>query len=413
MRPIKIDMPRLGVDLLASETEIRSSAVRAANNIDFSDTGEFSVREGHTVNIAGAGYHSIHHNGRMVLIAHNNIISAYNGSELLTLMELPASELIDFTEYNGHTYITCSAGSWWIPSNEYQLRPVGSRLPSALPIVTTSSIGSLTEGTYTVGISSVDDRAEESAMSILGQVTLSQSGGIFLSGMMPDISGFWRVYLTPVNGEEMYLAEEFSQSFAEYTVTRQPEGSIRRTQHLAPLLGGQFIRGHAGRLYVARGDTLWFSEALRPHLYDPRYGYIKFTGRIRFIEPVDTGVFVADDRGVWHLRGSDPTKVDMQLVHAAKAVRRSSLLIAGSNFNEQVTIDEQDHAIWLSTEGYTLGHPDGRVTTLHSDRVRIADGLEGRSVILSRNGLRQVITLIATEDKFGYGLAIDSIGDIQ
>lgn len=415
MKTVPIDLPKLGVDLLASETAIRREAVRAADNVDFGDTGEFSRRKGHTVVQPGVGFHSIHHTDRTTFIVRDTMVYAYNADTgtPYQIMELPYPELVDFTEYNGHTYFVTSSGAWWLPSDEFVPRLVGSAPPDVLPTATPAPTGTLAPGKYTVGVSVVDDRQEESALVVVGQVELTENGGIQLSGMESVLTGSWRVYLTPPNGDELYLAEEFSRSFSTYIVTRQPDGSIRRTQYLAPLPGGQFIRGRNGRLYVASGDTLWFSEPLRPHLRDSRYGHVSFVGDIKFIEPVETGMFVGDDRGVWFMGGDDPTKANMRLMHPARAVKRSSILISGSHFGGELTDSDRYHALWLSTEGYVIGHPSGNITPLHPDRVRIADGLEGRSVFLTRDGLRQVITLIATADNFGYGLAIDSVGELQ
>ena len=415
MRTVPIDLPKLGVDLLASETAIDRKAVRAADNIDIGDTGEFSTRVGHTVVQPGTGFHSMHHTDRTTLVVKNANVYAYNADTNTPhlIMELPYPELVEFTDYNGHVYFTASSGTWWLPSDEFIPRPVGSNPPDVLPNVTPATTGTLTAGKYVVGVSVVDDRDEESAMVVVGQVELTESGGIRLAGMAPELVGRWRVYITPPDGEELYLAEEFSRSFGEYVVTSQPDGAIRRTQYLAPMPGGQFIRGRNGRLYVASGDTLWFSEPLRPHLRDARHGYIKFVGQIRFIEPVEEGMFVGDDRGVWFMAGDDPTNTKMRLMHPARAVKRSSTLIAGSHFGDDVTQSDRYHALWLSTEGYVLGHPSGNITPLQPERVRIADGLEGRTRFLTRDGLRQVITLIATADNFGYGLAIDSVGELQ
>jgi hypothetical protein len=70
-----------------------------------------------------------------------------------------------------------------------------------------------------------------------------------------------------------------------------------------------------------------------------------------------------------------------------------------------------DVAVWLSTEGYMLGRPSGDVVSLHPDRVRVAAGLEGRSRFLVRNGVKQIITLVAATTTTGNGVAIDTTGD--
>lgn len=410
MNLVSIPLPTLGVDLLSDETSLPRGAVRSADNVDIRRDGSFKRRDGYATAVPGADFHSLHHTPRGTLVGRGTKVYALDTETFAPtlLCDTGSHAVVDFHEFNGHTYFINAGSAWWIPADDPTPRRVGVPLPDALPDAAAHPNGALAAGTYAVALSRVDDRGEESSTKLLGRVELPAGGGIHLTGLSSTLTGSYRVYLTPPDGDALYLSETFSAAFSEFVVTRPPDGAVRTSQHLQPLPAGDFIRGHAGRLYVARGDTLFFSQALRPHLYDPRHDFITFAGEIKFIEPVAGGLFVGDERGVWFLPGNDPAQFQMRRVSSAQAVRRSSLTLPGSNFDQQITETDHDVAVWLSTEGYVLGRPSGDAISLHPERVRVAAGLEGRSRFLVRSGLKQIITLVAATTTSVFGVALDT-----
>jgi len=410
MKNVRLPLPALGVDLLSDETSLPEGTVRRAENVDIARDGGFRRRSGYEVKVGGAGFHSLHHTSRGTLIARDQRVYALN-TETFTpqvLCEMGSDSPVDFTEFNGHTYLINHGAFWWIPADDPTPRRVGVSLPAALPNVLAHPNGALTAGTYSVALSRIDDRGEESQTKVLGQISLPNGGGIHLTGMVADLDSSYRVYLTPPDGDVLYLSEEFHGSFTEFVVTRPPDGATRTSQHLKPLPTGDFVRGHGGRIYVAKDEILYFSEPLRPHLHNPQHNFVKFTGRITILEAVEAGMVVGDDRGVWFLPGKDPNQFQLRLVSSAQAVRRSGLKLKGAHFNKELTETDMDVVVWLSTEGYMMARASGDVLSFHPERIRVAAGLEGRSRFVVRNGIKQIITLVAATNGQTYGVAIDT-----
>lgn len=410
MKALKIPLPNRGIDLLTGDVGLPAGTVRKADNVDIRADGSFRRRAGYDIAVAGADFHSLHKAPRGVLVGRGDKVYALDLETFAptALCAMGSTEPVEFTEFNGHTYFINPASFWWIPADDTAPRRVGVREPASLPDLVAHPNGTLLPGEYAVGLSRLDERGEESRTVLVGQVTLTGTGGIQLTGLPQDLMSSYRVYLTPPGGEVLYLSEQFSGAFSQFVVTRMPDGAQRTTQHLRPMPPGDFVRAHGGRLYVAAGDRVWFSEALRPHMHDPRHNFIQFVGRISFIEAVAGGLFVGDERGVWFLSGKDPEQFQMQLVSSPTAVRRSSLVLSGAHFDKRLTETDLDVAIWLSTEGYMLGRPSGDVFSFHPERVRVAAGLEGRSRFVVRDGVKQVITLVAATTASGYGVAIDT-----
>lgn len=408
MKAQRLPLPVLGIDLLSDETGLPEGAVRRAENVDVRRNGGFSRRPGYEVVVGGADFQALYRTSRGVLVVRSGRLYVINmqSYDLMLLCDLGGVEPVDFTEHNGNLYFGNTSSLWWVPADRSSPRRVGVALPTSLPTVTAHPSGALPAGRYTVAVSRVDDRGEESPTKVVGQVDLPTGGGVRLSGMVPDVDAAVRVYLTPPDGDALYLSETFSAAFAEFIVSRPPDGAVRSTQHLVPLPPGEFIRGHAGRLYVARGDTVFFSEPLRPHLHDPRHNFIKFVGPVRFMESVTGGVFVGDDRGVWFLPGNEPEQI--RRATGVRAIHRSSVLVPGAHFDKNITQSDQDCAVWLSEEGYMLGRATGDTVSLHPERVRVAAALEGRSRFIVREGMKQIITLTAATTANGFGVATDT-----
>ena len=404
---IDLPLPTLGLDQLSDETRLAAGAVRSAVNVDIDRDGQIKRRDGHIVVGSGVFTGVVSFGGYVYVGQGSSLYLLDQGTYALTfLCDMGIEARFTTTEYNGYLYVLGPAARWrfnrYAPTTPL---PVGVSLPALLPEVEAVPSGSLTPGSYGVAISLVNVQGEESPAAFLGNRTLT--AGLRLTNLTVTPDHFWRVYITPPDGDVLYLAEEFSASLTTYGVSVYPDGAPCTTLNLDPLPTGHIIRARSGRMYVASGDAVWFSEALRPHLTSLRHNFVSFAGKIRMMEAVEGGLYVGDSRGVWFLAGDDPTKYVQQSVSAALAVPMSALLVPAAYFADAVQAKD-DCAVWLSADGYMVGTPDGAVTALHSDRIRIDPSVTGRSVFLSRDGIKQVITLTAASSATPPGVAIDT-----
>lgn len=406
-----IPLPRLGVDFVSDETQMPAGTVRAAVNVDIDRVGQYRRRGGWYSASAAPGWSSLHAWGGALVAQRGAQVLRIDPDSLAeqVLAKLGTDAAVDFAEYNGDLYLCHPTGLLRLRAGESEARPAGARLPDALPEAVAAGVGTLGPGRYMVAVALVDESGEESPAALLGALQLS--GGLRLEGLAVLPGCRWRAYVTPPDGDVLYLAEEFEAVWPQYAVTVYPGGAPCETLHRASMPGGQFVRGWAGRLYVASGDTLWYSDALRPHITAPRHNFVRFVGAIRFIEFVTGGAFVGDDRGVWWLAGNDPTAWNAELASKAQPVARSSVLVPANLLGVLESRSTRECAVWLSTEGHMVGAADGSVSALNSDRIRIAPGQSGRSVFLQRDGIAQVITLTAAPGPAHvFGVAVDTKG---
>ncbi len=405
-----LPLPALGIDLLSDETQMPSGTVRAAVNVDIDKRGQFKRRGGHAPSgLTGEFAGDLHPwQGRLIAYRNGELVSIDPDTmAFVVLGDLGGTPPNSFAEYNGALYICTAQALWLLRPGADAVELAGSRLPNALPSIAPRPAGGLMPGKYTAAISMLDERGEESPTVVLGQ--LDVAAGLMLTGLSIAPGKRWRVYLTPPDGDLLYLAEEFDAVFSQYAIGTYPQGAPCETLHMEPLPGGSCVRASAGRIYVARGDTLAFSEPLRPHLTAQRHNFVRFVGAIRFVEFVGGGCFVADDRGVWRLSGEDPSAWRMALASNAVAVAGSCVLLPSYQVGAIESRSAGECAVWLSADGYMVGTGDGSVIALHPSRIRIAPGISGRSIFLVRDGIKQIITLTASQEPASvFGGAIDT-----
>jgi hypothetical protein len=397
-----IPLPLLGIDMLSDETALPAGTARSAVNVDL---GKATIkrRDGYRMLLPGHGMSGVYNwNGRVLLGRGYDLCDLDVQSLAVTqVASMGSAEPIDFHEYNESLYAANEGALWRLPRRGPAQR-VGVRMP-AVPDIESHPYGTLTAGRYLVAISIVDATGEESGALPLGSLQLR--GGLKLTGL-PAVDGHrWRVYMTPPDGDVLYLVEEFPALLAQHVLTVYPGGQPCEVLHLQPMPAGSFVRSQGGRLYVARGSVLWFSEALRPHLHRPASNFVQFEGPIRILEALDGGLLVGDDEGVHWLAGADPTAWSKRRTSRAVAVRRSSLVLPAKHFTAGAP---GDVAVWLATDGYWLGAADGSARQLQPGRIAIDPRTEGRSVFLQRDGMKQLITLTAAHQGQVFGVAIDS-----
>lgn len=403
-------LPVNGVDLISNETSLIKGTVREAVNVDIGRAGTTARRTGQTQLVARGDLHSLWYSAQRAVAfvgAGTSVNALLANNSLVKLADLVTNDPLHYVEYNGNVYWTNISTMGWLPANTDTARAVGVPTPNA-PILSPTN-GALLPGKYGVCVTFVDDRGEEGGASDVKIIDLPAGGGITLSGLATHNGWQMYVYITDPNGAILHLAATPPATFTSYAVAGSATGSECSTEYLKPMPPGEFVAWLGGRLYTAKNDVLSFSEALRPHLYNPAHNFVQFSGQISFVEAVLDGLYVGDSRGVWFLSGSDPSKFMMSLVSTCRAVRRSGIKVPSEHFTDKKITTPNPVALWLSTSGYVVGMDGGVTVELHPDRVKVPPGLVGRTTYLFRKGLKQVVTPVNSTSTVASGTAVDSV----
>lgn len=389
---IQMGLPREGMDMLSSEEDLRDGTYRRLRNVDVSKEGVVRRRPGYKRVVNQPGMHSLYVYGDKLLFVDRGALMLFDPETRVgDVLGLVGDFPLGYTEYNGYVYVTNIQGCWRLDSGV--LYPVGivNNYSGGLPF--TVDHDNQTEWTHrvTVAASVVSPYGEESGAKIIGECDLSD---------LPE-SGDWghlRLYST-------------SGAAGAWTLI----GSVEPCEVLGleVLPGGHFITGHKGRLAVAVDNCVVFSEALRPHLYDPATNVVPFVGKIRMLVSNGDVLYVADDRGVWILKGKDLFEASLEQVSSAIIVTGSALVVPSSALpagREDMNISEgEDLVVFLTEHGYVGGRGNGSLVSLSRGLVKLPAGREGCTVLLERDGMAQLVSAINASSFEAIGVATDAI----
>ena len=123
-----------------------------------------------------------------------------------------------------------------------------------------------------------------------------------------------------------------------------------------------------GRIFVADGDVLWWSEPFGFAWFDRTRNFIQFPRRIVMVKAVAGGLYVSDEKHTYFLRGTDPKEFIQVTAAGFPALEWSEAIDLVEGFDIGVP-DPGLCALWASREGACMGTPGGVVVNLNKKKV--------------------------------------------
>lgn len=161
-------------------------------------------------------------------------------------------------------------------------------------------------------------------------------------------------------------------------------------QVLVPMPAGQHIAHHAGRLLVAVGSAVIYSEPFTPHLRDEAKGFELFPAPITCLVAVEGGVFVVADK-TYFIAGGFP----------AQAVR--AVFDYGAP-DQQLSYREDGGAHWMSSKGVVSVTSSGEISNLQESRVSLSADGTAATLYREADGMETIIAALASPSNTGAGV---------
>jgi len=140
----------------------------------------------------------------------------------------------------------------------------------------------------------------------------------------------------------------------------------RPGEYVAPP-AGHLLECHAGRIFIAAGDTICFTLGAGAfHLMDPAGGFLPGRGgRVRMLAAVDDGLFVGTDLEVFFAAGHDPAQFAYRRVVDVPPIPGTCLPGQGIDMARVAGRDMAGMAVvWADARGLCLGRSGGLVERL-------------------------------------------------
>jgi len=151
------------------------------------------------------------------------------------------------------------------------------------------------------------------------------------------------------------------------------------TRTAAGPTAGSIVRLFAGRVWIARGDVLWYSEPFMYSVFLPGRNYIQFPSKIVMVAPAKDGLYVSTDKSQYFLGGGDPLKMTINRIASYPAIPGTDVQVDGI----AVLSGEYSNLVspmWASTQGICFGAPGGVIVNLTYNRLVYPKTLYGSSL---------------------------------
>lgn len=366
-----------GIDMMSEVTSLTKGAVVDAVNGVIVRGGTFVRRDGESLVVADE-LHSLWKNGSTTYAMQGNVLGTTditNGTANFTpIAALSSAMPVSYDTLLDGIVLGNNDGLYTL--TDVGLQPLGVEMPGAFK-ASASTVGGLNYGHYAVAISYISETGEESGLSAIQFVTVDTGGGIWFDLPKPIESTVKniRLYRSTGDGDVLFAAATVPASLSGYHIgVDQGLYQAADNQFLARMPGGRYVMSWQGRLLVARGRTLYFSEPMRYGLHNAATGFIQMPYEICFIGGFSTGIFVGTPQGTYFLDGSKPADWKMVLVDGEAPLAGGCLLLNIESFTDEEELFPAgtDYVItWLGCGGFHFGLPSGTVIRPQNNRVSL------------------------------------------
>ena len=148
---------------------------------------------------------------------------------------------------------------------------------------------------------------------------------------------------------------------------------------------GSIVREFNGRMYVAVGKIVWFTDPFTLGSVQKQRNFIQFPADVTIMEPVTGGIwFVADQTYFYAGGGPDEFMPKPQLNYGA---------VPGTSLKVPYTND----VMWYSERGAVMATQDGQIKNVQEANIAAESGTVGATLIREENGIKQFIASIRNQ----------------
>jgi hypothetical protein len=353
-------------------------ALRNAVNVNIDNRGYLSRRDGFTRVTPAVGAHSGYSCAGGTFFVDGHTLKLLNDDDTASDV-CSVHGPVAYEYFDGVLYFSDGIMTRKLLANGTLTR-WGYDVPSA-PLMG-SSYGVLPKGTYLAALTYLTPDGIEHGASELSSITVTTSSSIQFIGLPQRGDATLRLYLSTVNGKTLYhVGDTTAGSFTVYT--DPGSGAALDKQFIDAPPAGSIIRQYKGRMYVADGKVLWYSEPFAFSHFRLANNYIQFEHDIAVIEAVDAGVWIATTDKTFLLSGEtrETPVIAEQVSYGA---------VPGTSLIDRAT----GNAMWYSTRGAVTGRKDGQLVNMQEDNVAADTGTSGAAMLREHNGIKQFVASV-------------------
>jgi hypothetical protein len=364
--------------------------LRAAVNLDLDREGWLRRRVGRTKRLDLVDGHSgMSIAGIRLHVSDGDLVQVQPGGTPVVLVSGVGSGRVQAIEVAGQVWWTNGSRCGRLVNLVAQPWGLAQPTPPMVSVVP----GSMATGTYLVAITTENADELESGAHAAVPITLAQDGAIRLEGL-PSDQPWINIYASGCNGRDLFWAARIPAQ-ASFTLTQVDVSTdLLDSVGLCPPPPGQALTAFAGRILVAAGSALYWSQPVSYHHFRLATDVQLFAQRIDLLAALPDGFYVrAGTETVW-IQGDDPETWSRRVVDDRPGAE-GVLYVPARKF-PQLQADGLV-PMWVSADGPVAGLPGGRLMHLTDGRLAVDTYAEATLAYREENGLRQL--LMSLRDK--------------
>lgn len=352
--------------------------LRNAVNVNFDARGYARRRTGYSRVYNGVGLHSGYSCPAGEFFVEAGFLKRLNSDNTATAL-LPGitGSVVAYEYFDGVVYFSDGVTTGKIVGGVPL--PWGMNVPPAPHLSTVAGVYG--PGKYMAAITAVDVDGRESGASGVSAISAPADSGIQFNNL-PSATNL-RLYLSPPDGTVLYMAAEVSAGAVSRSISagRYDSGKPLDTQFIAKPPPGRILRIHRGRMYIADGNVLWYTEPYALDWVRTASNFFQFQSPVTIVESVESGLWVVADK-TYFFRGSGPETFE-QVVK----------LNYGAVFGTSSRIPNTDEIMWYSTKGMVVAGNE-EIVNKQEDNVAAESGTVGAALMRDKDGAKQFVASI-------------------
>lgn len=371
-----------GIDNRSPDYAVPPDALRNAVNVDLSRDGRLRRRNGYNQIVDITAPHSLYSCEVGTYFAAQGTL--YKLNEDNTTTELVTGLLgsrIAYEYYNDVVYLSDGVVNKKLLSG---LLPTdwGIDRPSTYLTLQVTA-GDLYPGTFTAAASFINSLGEESALGPISQITTNTEGGFILEDLPnssnPDVTHV-RLYFSGSGSTTLYHISDVAIGTASYTISERTDtGKAANTRVFVKPPAANIIRHYAGRIYLATGSTVYYTEPFALNWVDPVKNFWQFPSDVSILEPVEAGLYIVADKTYFY-RFDNPDETQVVELFNYGAIPYTS-----------VRLPHNEGVMWQSTRGAIMGNETGNAKNIQEERAAVDVALVGAAFLREQDGVRQFV----------------------
>lgn len=369
--------------------------MRSADNVDVTDAGTLRRRQGWAKRLGGTQMRGLFalDDGSALVADYNQLCRlTYEDGQLnkqALMAELHPGAEVSYTATPAGVYLSDGYGLWVFRGGAVARATMEA--PNA-PGLSASAGGSLPGGLYQVACTFERQDGTQSCASVTVQADVPDDGilNIHLPTTTQSLTAWVNVFVSPVNGDALFLAERLPIGTTSTTLYVPPEqGGRCTTLYMAPTPAGQIVRQHQGKLLVARGAVVFTSQPYAYGIYDPAEDFMQFPAEVTLLEPVGAGLFIVADK-TYFLPNEPGAAI-------------AEVLPYGAPRGAAVQRGEGGGIYWMGDRGLVQATEDGQAKNVNDGVLTLPKPHSAALLVREQDGMEQIVA--ATQARPGVSVA--------